>query len=207
MLNKLLIAISSILLVIIVESVIYIMIIKDPSTDVSQTKEKSLPLHKATSNTTKAYKELYAKGERAIHPKILAQLADFYKPSNGSFYILQEGTTKVLELESKGACVEDRREGVLLKGSICFPFAMKLESKIFPAGYTWVYLTEANIKKTNVYIKDKDGQKAAQLKDIQPNDMITTIEKWDPSVPWNMSKLIETIDRQMVEFTIYINRI
>lgn len=205
MLNKLLTAISGILLVVIVGSVIYLMI--GSSTDVNQTKKNDLPFHKTTSNTTKAYKEFYAKAERAIHPKTLLKLADFYKSPNGSFYILQESTAKVLGLEPKGACVEDRREGVVLEGSICFPFAMKLENKGFPEGYTWVYLTETNIKRTNVYIKDKGGQKVAQLKDIQPNDIITTIEKWDPSVPWDVVKLIEYLDKQMVELSIFINRV
>lgn len=196
MLNKLLIAIFSILLVTIVGSVIYLMTIK----------KNNLPLHPSTKTSSEAYKLKFVP---AIHPTVLKQLAKFMKPSegSGSLYIFQEQTSKVLEIEPKGACVEDRRNGVLFEGTICFPFAMKLEAKAIPEGYTWTYLTGSNIKKTMVYIKNKGGQKAVTLKDIQPNDIITTVEKWDPSVPFDINKLVEYINKQMVELTIYINRV
>lgn len=196
--NKFLTATVIVLALIIVGSSIYLM---------DQVKKNRPPLHETTNNTTKAYKEFYTKAERAIHPKTLTKLADILKSPNGSLHILQEATLKVLEVESKGACVEDRREGILYKGSICFPFALKLESKSLPEGYTWYYLTETNIKRTKVYVKDKSGQRQVQLTDIKPGDTINTVEKWDPSVPWDVVKLIEYLDKQMVELTINIKRI
>ena len=207
MLNKLLIAIFVVLLIIIVESAVFLVVMNNFSQKASQEKKNNLPFHPSTKTSSKAYKNL--KFEPAIHPTMLKQLSKFMKSPNndlGGLYILQEQTTKVIEIEAKGACVEDRRNGVLFEGTICFPFAMKLENKTLPEGYTWTYFTETNIKVTKVYIKSRSVKRPAQLKDIKPGDTITTIEKWDPSIPWDVVKLIEYLNKQMVELTIYINR-
>ncbi len=204
--NKILSIIFILLFLLLIGEVVYLMNIKNSPKVVNQVKKNDLPFHPSTQTSSEAYKKL--KVEPAIHPETLKMLARFMKSSSseGSLYILQEQTTKVLGIEARGACVEDRRNGVLYPGQICFPFAMKLEDKILPEGYVWTYLTESNIKKTTVYIKNKEGQKAATLKDIQPNDLITTVEKWDPSIAFDINKLKEYLDEQIVELTIYINR-
>lgn len=154
------------------------------------------------STNTEAYKDF--KTEQAIHPTVLEQLKRYIKSPESRMYILSEETAKVLEIAKDGACVEDWRDGKLYPGKICFPFALKLENKTLPEGYIWNYFTERQMTKLNVYIKDGDQLEKSAFNQIRNNDLITAIEKWDPSVEIDLSNLKDTLDKQMIEMSLYI---
>ncbi len=151
--------------------------------------------------------EKFASAEPAIDPTTLDFLKSYPKSPSSKLYIWAEVTNiKVLEIESKSACVEDRRNEVVFPGEICFPFSMKLENSTVPEGYNWTFLTENQIKKTQVFVRVGRKETRASLSDIKTGDTISTVEKWDPSVPRDMNHLKDTLDKQMVEFTIYIEK-
>lgn len=205
--GKVLLVFLIILLIIILGELFYILVITDkkPLKSESFKTKTGQPMHETTDTSLPEYKKIVETSERAIHPTVLDKLGKILKyPNDGGLYILQESTAKVLAVEPKGACVEDRRNGVLYPGEICFPFAIKLEDKFLPEGYVWIYFTETNIKNTKVYIKTKNGNVPTSLQKIQPNDVVFRVEKWDPSIPFDISKLKEYIDKQMIEHNIYI---
>jgi hypothetical protein len=197
-----------ILLITIAVEVLFLYSVKNkaPSNNLRTTKTGQ-PLHKTTSVSISEYKEMATSTIPAFHPSIIKDLEKYVKfpdDNNAKLLIYQENKTKVLAIEPKGACVEDRRNGVLYPGEICFPFAMKIEDKKLPHGYTWIYFTETNLKNTNVYIKKNGREIKTNLQSIKPNDIVKTVEKWDPSIPFDISKLKDYLDKQMVEFNIYI---
>jgi len=161
-------------------------------------------VHESVSYSKEELKQIESY-EKAIDPTILQQLSTITKDADYKLYILQESREKVLETSTK-ACVEDRRNGVLYPGEICFPFAYKVALKNFPKEFTWKYLTEKNIKNTKVFIKKNGKLKKASLYDIKKGDTILTSEKWDPSVKYDLNNLKKFLDQQMIEFTIIIER-
>lgn len=162
------------------------------------------PFHESTKSNSPEYQKMLTTITPAIHPTVLDQLRRMIKSEDASVYILQESKEKVVGVEPKGACVEDRRNGVVYPGEICFPFAIKVEDKVLPEGYHWIYFTEKNIKQTKVFIKTKKGNVLSSLQQIQPGDIILRIEKWDPSVPFDINQLKEYLDKQLIEQNIYI---
>lgn len=162
------------------------------------------PLHESIKVNSPEYKKMLTFITPAIHPTVLNSLGRMVKSEDGGVYILQESKHKVIAVEPKGACVEDRRNGVLYPGEICFPFAIKVEQNAHPEVYNWFYFTEKNIAKTKVFIKTKKGNIPSSFQQIQPGDIILKIEKWDPSIPFDINYLKEYIDKQLVEQNIYI---
>ena len=144
--------------------------------------------------------------EAAVHPTMLEIIKRYVKSPESSLYILAEQSNiRVLEVERKSACVEDRRNGIVFPGEICFPFAMKLENKSTPNGYIWVFLTENQIKKVKVYKRNNNTLSQARLSDIKVNDRISTVEKWDPSIHFDINFLKDSLDKQMIEYNLYLN--
>jgi hypothetical protein len=135
---------------------------------------KEKVVHESISYSEKEIEQI-KKSEKAIDPTILQQLSTIIKSPNHKLYILQESKDEVLET-STNACVEDRRNGVLYPGKICFPFAYKVK-----------------LKKASVY-------------DIKKGDTIIQSEKWDPSIKVDLNNLKDFLDKQMIEFNIIIQR-
>jgi len=165
---------------------------------------KEKVVHESISYSEKEIEQI-KKSEKAIDPTILQQLSTIIKSPNHKLYILQESKDEVLET-STNACVEDRRNGVLYPGKICFPFAYKVKLTDFPKDSTWKYLTEKNLKKTKVYIKENGKLKKASVYDIKKGDTIIQSEKWDPSIKFDLNNLKDFLDKQMIEFNIIIQR-
>ena len=162
------------------------------------------PFHETINASSPEYQKMLTTITPAFHPTVLDTLKRMFKSENASVYIFQESKHKVLDVEPKGACVEDRRNGVLYPGEICFPFAIKVEDKILPQGYHWLYFTEKNIAKTKVFIKTKNNNILSSLYQIQPGDIILKIEKWDPSIPFDINHLKDYLDKQLIEQYVYI---
>ena len=162
------------------------------------------PFHESVNTSSPEYQKVLTTITPAIHPSVLNKLEAMIKSENGRIYILQELKKTVIAVEPKGACVEDRRNGVVYPGEICFPFAIKVEDKVLPEGYHWIYFTEKNIKQIKVFIKTKNGNFPSSLQQIQPGDIILIIDKWDPSIPFDINQLKEYLDKQLIEQNIYI---
>jgi hypothetical protein len=163
-----------------------------------------VPSAKTSSNE---YKKLATTAEPAINPKMFERLKNYVKSPESRLSILSEQTTTVLEVATEGANVEDRRDGKLYPGKIYFPYAVKLANKVMPEGYIWFFFHEPVMKKTSVFIRSKGGSLTkAGFKDIRVGDIISTVEKWDPSVEPDMNNLQETLAKQVIEYTIYIER-
>lgn len=201
-LNKVLLFIFTLTVLIIAGEAIYLYTI---SKYAIKKEEKALFI-KTTDQSEDKYKAM-KEMEPAIHPKMIERLKGYVKSSESRLYILSEQTAKVLDIAKDGASVEDRREGKVYPGKIYFPYAIKLANQAMPDGFIWMYFHDGVIKRTNVWTKTQDGkQQKAELKDIKIGDTITTIEKWDPSVEPNMNRLQETLEKQVVDYNIYIKR-
>lgn len=140
----------------------------------------------------------------AIHPTALSHLEKLRKSEYARVYIIEETKRKVIEVEPKGACYESPRKGVPNPEEICFPFAIKVESKFLPQGYHWIYFSKKRIAKTNVFIKTKNGNVPSSIYQIQPGDIYLQIGKWDPSLPLDDSNPKDALDEHIVEQNIYI---
>jgi len=165
-------------------------------------KEKTL--HESIYYSEEEQKQI-ENSQKAIDPTVLQTLSNIIKTPDHKLYILQESKEKVLET-STNSCVEDRRNGILYPGKICFPFAYKVSLKNFPKEFTWKYLTEKNIKNTKVFLKKNGKLKQASIYDIKKGDTILQLEKWDPSIKPDLNNLKKFLDKQMIEFTIIIER-
>lgn len=177
------------------------------SKNISQIAKTGQPLHvrEPINTSSPEYKKMSNISTPVIHPTTLNLLKNMIKVGDDTnFYILQESKFKVIEVEPKGACIKDQRNGVLTPEEICFPFAIKTESSILPQEYGWIYFTKNDIIRTKVFIKNKNSNMPLSLKQIQPGDIILIIKKWDPSIPVNTNQIVGTLDKQIVEEVIYI---
>ncbi|MCS7318052.1 MAG: hypothetical protein NZZ41_07105 [Candidatus Dojkabacteria bacterium] len=166
------------------------------------------PLKKVhRSIPVESFKKIKEK-KMAFHPSVWENILKrmyLLPDSEAKTLIYQEsGIDQIIEVERKEACVEDRRNGVLYPGVICFPFAFRVENKDYPESSMWFYLTEKNLEKVSVFKKNGQDFVRADLEEIKPGVKIKRIELWDPSHPFDINNLKDYLDKQIVDLKIYV---